>query len=71
MLEKPTKSLKLEKAVILAAQPEVDEEQDEQLDRVVMFEDIRNALVSIYSEEALCWLIGHFFNFCKIPLSNW
>jgi hypothetical protein len=36
-----------------------------------MFEDIRNTLVSISSEEALCWLIGHFLEFCNFPLSNW
>ena len=55
----------------LAARKKIDEEQDEQLERVVMFEDIRNILVSITSEEALCWLIGHFLEFCNMPLSNW
>ncbi|KAG0609755.1 hypothetical protein M758_7G011500 [Ceratodon purpureus] len=53
------------------ARKKIDEEQDEQLERVVMFEDIRNILVSITSEEALCWLIGHFLEFCNMPLSNW
>lgn len=36
-----------------------------------MFEDLRNTLVSIASEEALCRLIGLFLEFCNISLSNW
>lgn len=54
----------------LAALMESDEE-DEQLARVIMFEDVRDTLVSISSVQAWCRLIGHFLEFCNIPLTNW
>ncbi|XP_024385096.1 uncharacterized protein [Physcomitrium patens] len=47
------------------------DEEDEQLARVIMFEDVRDTLVSISSVQAWCRLIGHFLEFCNIPLTNW
>lgn len=47
------------------------EEREEELERMVAFEDIRDCLFSITSESALCHLVGHFLEFCNLSLPHW
>jgi hypothetical protein len=47
------------------------EEEEEELERMVAFEDIRDCLFSITSESALCHLVGHFLEFCNLSLPHW
>ncbi len=48
-----------------------EREEEEELERMVAFEDIRDCLFSITSESALCHLVGHFLEFCNLSLPHW
>lgn len=50
--------------------PEAGEE-DEQLERVVLFEDIQECLFSLETADARLNLICHFTDFCSGPYPQW
>lgn len=47
------------------------EKDDEELERLVAFEDIQDTLVSLTSDVAVCQLVGNFLEFCNVPFPNW
>lgn len=55
----------------LAAQVGNDEKGDEELERLVAFEDVQDTLVSLTSDVAVCQLVGNFLEFCNVPFPNW